>query len=289
MADFVALAQRGSRACHDLIGWIYWHQPAIDAYAALGIPNGTGYYAASRFAPVAAAGNDVVGATAYSINTVFLGMAMDLMREHTDPESVMLARDSVVVDGLRAISDDIPAALGELAEPLWATVDGLHHGARVLFAAHRGRAQRHPTDPALSGWLAVNCLREWRGDTHWALVAAADLDLAEVGLIHNVMVDYDEAEWIARSRGTDDDAIARGWERLEAKGFAKDRAFTEEGRAFRQGLEDRTDEICAQMWERLGDATTVALCELIEPHHDEVIGIIDATAGPQWMPAARHR
>lgn len=62
--------------------------------------------------------------------------------------------------------------------------------------------------------MAANCLRELRGDNHWALCAAADLDPVEVGLLHSVMVDLDEygsEERIARSRGNDADAIAGGW------------------------------------------------------------------------------
>lgn len=288
MTDWAALAQRASRASHDLVGWIFFDPAAAAAYGELGIPDGAGYYAATRFAPLDGGGNDAIAATAYSINGVFLGMAMDLMRQHTDAESAMLVRDARVVPGLDEISPAIAEGLGRFAEPAWSVVDDLHNGARVLFAAHRERAERHPETPALSAWLAINCLREWRGDTHWALCAAADLNGAEVGLLHNVMVDYDEAEWIARSRGSDDEAIAVGWGRLEQKGFATDRSFTSQGRAFRAELEQRTDEICGQMWQTLGEELTVEFCELVEPHHDACIARIDATAGPNWMPAARH-
>lgn len=289
MTDWTALAQRASRASHDLIGWIFWHQPAIDAYAALGVPDGSGYYAATRFGPIAAAGNDVVAATGYSINPVFLDMAMDLCRRHSDFESAMRARDATVVPGLRAISTGIPARLGTLREPLWEVVDELHNGARVLFAAHRDREFRGGDDDGLSAWLALNCLREWRGDTHWALCLAADLDAVEVGLLHNVMVDYAEAEWIARSRGADDASIANGWARLAAKGFVDGAGFTDAGRSARRDLERRTDEICAQMWRALGESRTVELCEIVEPHHEAILAMIDRTAGPNWMPAARQR
>lgn len=288
MVDWVCLAQRASRASHDLIGWIYFDPAGPEAYAELGVPDGMGYYAASRFAPLAGGGNETVAATAYSINEAFLGMAMDLMREHTDADAVMRMRDALVVPGLDRIDPSIAEGLGRFAEPVWEVVDGLHNGARVLFAAHRERAERQVADPALSAWLAFNCLREWRGDTHWALVAAADLNGAEVGLLHNVMVDYDEAEWIARSRGADDAAIEEGWARLERKGFAIDRQFTDAGREARAELERRTDAICGQMWEALGEELTVGFCELLEPHHDAFIARIDATAGKNWMPAARH-
>ena len=287
MADWSALARRASLASHDLVGWIFWDPRAIENYTALGVPDGTGYYIATRFGPLGGAANDAIAATGYSIHPMFLGMAMDLCREHTDFESAMAARDDAVVPGLSEIDPSIPDRLAALAEPLWAAADALHHGARVLFAAHRERPRPGPDEAALSAWLAVNCLREWRGDTHWALCVAADLDAAEVGLLHNVMVDGYEAEWIARSRGADDEALERAWARLEAKGFVVDRSITDEGQVFRQNLEDRTDELSGQMWELAGEDVTIALCELIEPHHDAVIARIDATAGPNWMPASR--
>jgi len=288
MTDFAALAQRASRASHDLVGWIFWDPRAIENYAALGVPDGVGYYIATRMGPIAGAGNDAAVATAYSINATFLAMALDLCREHTDFESAMRARDDAVVPGLIEIDPSIPDALGAMDEPLWAVVDGLHNGGRALFAAHRERPRPGPDESVLSAWLAVNCLREWRGDTHWALCVAADLNSAEVGLLHNVMVEGYEAEWIARSRGSDDAAIEEGWARLEAKGFTADRRFTDEGRRFRVDLEDRTDEICGQMWEALGEVRTVELCEIMEPHHATCLARVDATAGPNWMPAARH-
>ena len=142
----------------------------------------------------------------------------------------------------------------------------------------------------LSAWLAANCLRELRGDNHWALCAAADLDDVEVGLLHSAMVDVEEygsEEWIARSRGNDDAAIARGWDRLEAKGWAADGVLTDDGRAFRLDLERRTDELTAPAWREIGVATTTTFCEAIEAHHDAFLARIDATAGPRWMPALR--
>ena len=288
MADWVGLAQRASRASHDLVGWIFFDPTAIAGYGDLGVPDGAGYYAATRFGPLDGGGDDAIAATAYSINGIFLALAMDLMRTHTDAETAMLGRDARVIPGLDETSPEIAEGLGRFAEPAWEVVDHLHNGARVLFAAHRERAERHPDTPALSAWLAINCLREWRGDTHWALCAAADLNGAEVGLIHNVMVGYDEAEWIARSRGADDAAIENGWARLAKKGLAEGRTITAAGRDFRADLERRTDEICGQMWEAFGEANTVAFCELMEPHHDACLARIDATAGPNWMPAARH-
>lgn len=133
---------------------------------------------------------------------------------------------------------------------------------------------------------------ELRGDNHWALCAAADLDDVEVGLLHSAMVDIDEfgdEKWIARSRRNDDDAISRGWDRLAAKGLATGPALNDVGREFRLDLERRTTDLTAPAWHEAGDAATLALCTAVEPHHDAFVARIDATAGARWMPAVRQR
>ena len=40
----------------------------------------------------------------------------------------------------------------------------------------------------------MNCLREWRGDTHWALVVANGLTGVEASVLHNLWLGYDP-EW----------------------------------------------------------------------------------------------
>jgi hypothetical protein len=144
--------------------------------------------------------------------------------------------------------------------------------------------------------LAVNCLRELRGDNHWALCEAADLDDVEVGLLHSAMVDleeYGDEEWIARSRGNDDAAVDAGWARLAAKGLAEPNPggdghrISETGRRFRADLEARTDALTEPAWRAVGEETTRVLCDAVEAHHDAFVARIDATAGPRWMPAVR--
>jgi hypothetical protein len=54
-------------------------------------------------------------------------------------------------------------------------------------------------------------------------------------------------------------------------------------------VEDRTDELCVRVWQRLGESTTGTFLSLIEPVGDVYVARIDATAGENWMPAARPR
>ena len=62
------LSRRAAFASHRLIGWIYWDPTAIANYASLGVPDGFGYYVATRAATLGKAGNKVVSAAFYSIH-----------------------------------------------------------------------------------------------------------------------------------------------------------------------------------------------------------------------------
>ena len=292
MTDWTALTARAGRAAHDLVGWLMWDPDAIARYQALGVPNGTGWIVAWRIAPLGDVTPAAAAAATYSIHPDVVALVMGMYRGVADPAAICAVRDASVIAGLDSIAPGLADRLAPLAGDLWRGVDAVHHGARPMFAALRARPRPAASEPALSAWLAVNCLRELRGDNHWALCAAADLDDVEVGLLHSVMVDPDEygsEEWIARSRGNDDAAIGRGWERLAGKGLATGSAVNDAGRRFRLGLERRTDELTAPAWQAAGEAATRALCDAVEPHHDAFVGRIDATAGPRWMPAVRTR
>jgi hypothetical protein len=292
MTDWTALTARAGHTGHDLVGWLMWDPDTIARYEALGVPNGAGWLLAWRIAPLGDISPAAAAAATYSVHPAAVEFVMDLYRGVADPDAICAVRNESVIAGLETVAPGLPDQLGPLTDDLWRGVDSVHHGARPMFAALRAQPRPSPAEPALSAWLAVNCLRELRGDNHWALCAVADLDDVEVGLLHSVMVDveeYGDEEWIARSRGNDDDAVRRGWARLEAKGLATDRGLNGAARQFRVDLERRTNELTAPAWQAVGEATTLALCEAVDAHHDALLDRIDATAGPRWMPAARQR
>ncbi len=282
------LTARAGRCGHDLVGWLMWDPGAIARYEALGVPNGAGWIVGWRLAPLGDISAPAASAATYSIDAGIIDMVLGLMRQAGGAERIAAARDAAAVEGLAEIAPGLLDQLAPMADDLWRGVESAHFGARPMFSAFR--AEGRTGDPAVDTWRAVNCLRELRGDNHWALCAASDLDAVEVGLLHSAMVDLDEygdEEWIARSRGNDDAAIAAGWARLEAKGFATDGALSDEGRAFRLDLERRTDELTEPAWRAVGEATTRAFCSAVEPHQPAFVARIDATAGPKWMPAVR--
>ncbi len=287
--DWTQLSQRAGLACHDLVGWVLFDPVAQDNYGRLGIDEGRGYIVACRAAALGDVEPAVVAAACYSIHPSVIDVVMGMYRGVADCESIMRARDDAVLQGLGDVDPDLPERLAPLAGSLWAAADSLFAGARPMFAAHRARPRPDDLDPALSAWLAVNCLREFRGDNHWALCASEGLEPVDVGLLHTAMVSADEyePEWIARSRGAGDDEVAASWQRLESRGFATNGALNDVGKDFRWALETRTDVLTAPAWQALGEVHTHQLLDIVEPLHDAFVARIDATAGPNWMPAVR--
>ena len=286
MPDWLDATRRTGLASHRLIGWIYWDPVGIAKYEALGVPDGLGYYVATRGASLGDAGNSAVAAAFFSIHPDFVAMALDLCREATTFEAAATARDEAVVEGLRRYVPEICDGLGALAEPLWDSADSLPLGGRVLFGSLRDRDR--PDDPLLSAWLAVNCIREWRGDTHWAIQIAEDLGSTEVGILDGAWRGY-EGDWLPRSRGSDDTSLAAAYAELERRGFADGGVVSERGIAYRQELEDRLDRLCMPAWEHLGWERCAEFLALVEPVGPQLMKRIDETAGPNWMPAGRDR
>ena len=284
--DWADLTRRAAFASHQLIGWIYWDPRAAARHADLGVKDGLGHYIANRAAPLAAAGVDAVTAAFGSIDRFLIHFSLDLAAGATTWDKVYAARNAVVAEGLRDLTPEICDGLAALGDELWRTVDALPTSGRVLFAAHR--AWPRGDDPVVSAWLAVNALREWRGDTHWGLLSAHAIDGVEAGLLHDAWMGYPK-EWIPRSRGANDSQIAHALSTLAERGWVLNGVVNDEGVGFRQWLEEETNRLCARSWQELGRVNTQRFLDLVEPVGHRFVEHIDATAGPNWMPAARPR
>jgi hypothetical protein len=298
----VQVAQRNSRSVQTTIGWIFWDPGAVRRYAQVGLPEdfaGPLGYIGARSAPLAAAGSDAVIAAFGTISELGIRAVFDLVAgidaaggEGPGDDTVggfaqlWAARDAAVLEGLATYAPDICDPLAELGPELWSVVRQLPMVGRTFFGAHL--AIPVPDDPVLSGWHAVNCLREWRGDTHWALVVAAGLDHAEASILHNAWLGY-ELDWLGLSRGTPQEVLDAGWASLEDKGLAAERAVLPAGLALRQRIEDDTDRLTTLPWELLGAERSHWFAETFEPPCELLLARVDETAGPNYQPASRIR
>jgi hypothetical protein len=254
-------------------------------YTQLGIPNGTGYYVASRAAPLLPAGHQAVSAAFYSIHPKFIEFAVTLAEQHAVWQDIYAARNRAVGEGLRQYVPEICDSLESMGDELWRVADSLPESGRVCFAAHR-QAPR-VDDGLVSAWLAVNCIREWRGDTHFAILTSEDISRVQAGILHDAHLNY--GGWIAQSRGADAEAITEAFANLESRGLAEDGVVSTAGLAVRELIEERTNELSQRAWQSFGFENTEKFLNLVEPIGDRLMKRIDDTAGPNWMPAARER
>ncbi len=283
--EWIAIARRNARSVQTVIGWIFWDPLAVTKLESLGVPAPFGYIA-PRSAPLASAGADAVIAAFGSISPFGIRMTFELVAQHTTFDACWQARDEAVALGLEAHAPDIIQPLQQIGPMLWPIVDALPTVGRVFFAAHL-RMPR-PRDALLSGWHAVNCLREWRGDTHWALVASANLSGVEASIIHNAWLGY-ERDWLARSRGSSAEEIDAAWQSLSSKGLVAGDELTAAAVALRQRLEDDTDRLSTLPWQLLGRQPSLAFARDFEPPCEKLLARVDLTAGPNYQPASRLR
>jgi len=289
MTDWIEITKRNARSVQTTVGWIFWDPGAVERYAATGLPAdfaGPLGYIGARCAPLAGAGPDAVIAAFGSISPFGIRTVFELVGGPAGFAELWAARDEAVVDGLRAHAPEIVAPLIDFGPELWAVVEQLPLVGRTFFGAHLAVAR--PDDPLLSGWHAVNCLREWRGDTHWALVVAAGLTHPEASILHNAWLGY-ERDWLATSRGATPEEMAAGWESLAERGLVEGDEVTAEGVALRQQIEDDTDRLTVRPWQLLGEARSVEFAELLEPPCVDLLVRVDETAGPNYQPASRIR
>jgi hypothetical protein len=286
VTDWLELTRRMSLASHRLVGWIFWDPRGVANYAALGVPDGLGYYVATRGATLGDGGDAAVTAAFGSIQADFVAMALGLCREHTTFEDAAGARDAAVNTGLREYVPEICDGLASLAEPMWSAADSLPIGGRVLYGTLRDWPR--PDNQLVSAWLAVNCIREWRGDTHWAIQIAEDLDGVMSGILDGAWRNYSD-DWLPRSRGADDAALDAAFIQLDRLGFVENGVVNQRGIDYRQTLEDRLDGLASVAWRSLGEDSCRAFLDLVEPVGERLVKRIDETAGPNWMPAARDR
>jgi len=289
MTDWLSITRRNARSVQTTIGWIFWDPGAVQGYHAAGLPEGfagpLGYIAA-RCAPLAAAGPAAVTAAFGSISPLGIAAVFDRLGSADRFADMWASRDEAVLAGLREHAPAIVEPLVEYADELWVAVEQLPLVGRTFFGAHL--AMPRPSDPLLSGWHAINCLREWRGDTHWALVVAAGLTQAEASILHNAWLGYD-GDWLAMSRGTPPQTVDAGWVALRAKGLAVGREVTVDGVALRQCLEDDTDRLTTLPWQLIGEARAREFAERFEPPCELLLRRVDETAGVNYQPASRLR
>jgi hypothetical protein len=156
-----------------------------------------------------------------------------------------------------------PAPVVDILRPVMGSVD---YAGRMLFSGLRSLP--FPDDPIAQLWRACDYVRERRGDGHIAAWVSAGCDAIEIGLLTELFWGMGMGTYI-RTRGWSQDEIDAAIGRLEAKGYVRDGAFTDEGRAYRRAIERATDEMERPVVEAIADPDE--LFALLEPLQKAVL------------------
>ena len=108
-------------------------------------------------------------------------------------------------------------------------------------------------------------IREHRGDGHVALLTSAGMNPVEVLVVAANWQPGLSRKFLQFSRMWSDEAWAEGEELLRERGWLDDDGLTEEGREWRDGIEELTDDLASDPWAELGYDDTHALFRLLRP------------------------
>lgn len=216
----------------------YFEPDAKARYAALGLKGQRMGYFALRAAPLGRPGPEVVIATFHGFAPALVHRAIPAAWDLADRDQILQSRldqgCDVIRPGVEASGVDITRAADVMAEVL----PTLDLTVRPLAAANVGLAV--PGEPLGRFWHGATALREYRGDSHLAVLATEGLG----GVEANVLMVAAGLTFTHQQqmRGWTDEEWATGTESLHQRGWLDaDGAITEAGAVARTAIEDATD------------------------------------------------
>ena len=233
---------------------VYFAPEARESYAAAGLRGGWMGYFASRSAPMGAVSADVVAAVFHNFQPAMVRRAIPDAWQYSSPERVLEARLAVADSALLRMWGDATGSddVKEAAELTVAVASQLRGDGRPLFAGHAGLTV--PDAPHLALWHACTLLREHRFDGHVAALTVHDVDGLAALLIAVAAGKGVDADTLRSFRGWTEDEWSEGGRRLRERGIIDEAgALTDAGRELRHAVEEATDRLAADPWERLAD------------------------------------
>ncbi len=184
----------------------------------------------------------------------------------TDRDTVLEARERGATAMLQRILGEQPEGLGRVTELLQRGADGAPGRAAIYGGL---RSLGFPDSPMGAMWRAADLLREHRGDSHVISWAVGGADAVEVLLLTEQWWGL-PARAYTPSRGWQAADMDAGFERLERRGLMNGEQITDAGRAFREEIEVRTDELERPVLDALGDDLDELLSHL-DPWSEAII------------------
>jgi len=245
---------------------VYFAPEATAEYAAAGTKGFWMGYFASRAAAMGPVPAEVVIATFFNFAPRVVRRAIPDAWTFTTPDRILDARFRAAGAAVGRLAGDLE--LEEAADLARRAAAGCRPEGRPLYAAHA--ALPWPDEPGVVLWHAATLLREHRGDGHVAALVAAGLDGCEA-LVTAAAAGITTKEMLLAARAWTEDEWDAAAARLRERGWLDDGgALTAEGRAGRDALELRTDQLAVEPWSTLGEEGCARLAALLQPILDRV-------------------
>ena len=251
---------------------IYFVPEAAEEYEAIGVEGRSGYFG-SRSAAMGAVGPLVVQATFFNFHPGLVDRAMDGLWDKATPEDMLLARHRAVDRALRRMLGDAveDPSIAEAVEILRPAVDAARSRpeGRPLFAGHARLPEPHDL-PHVALWWAITLLREFRGDGHIAALVDAELSGLDALILHGATGDV-PMDLLQQTRAWPDDEWAAGVDAMQRRGLVTtEQTLTDEGRALRDRIEDRTDRLATAAWNEITTDDADRVRALVRPHSKSI-------------------
>jgi hypothetical protein len=283
-------ARRLRNAVEPVAAGVYFAPEAHAEYEALGFdpspaaPQADGIarpemksYFTSRGACLGQAPGEVVAAAFGCFNPKAVVPGVAAGWQITDRDTILRAREQGATAMLTRVLGEEPEGLARVTELLRRAADAAPWEGHAM---HSGlRSLGFPGTPMGDLWRAADLVREHRGDSHVISWAVGGVDAMEVLLLTEPYWGV-PARAYAPSRAWTAADMDAGFDRLQRRGLmTAGEQVTAAGRAFREEIEVRTDELERPLLAALGDD----LDELLEHLDAWSEAIIEAGSYPKRL------
>jgi len=230
---------QGIEVIHDVV---YFGDDIRERFDAIGLKGWWMAYFAQRSAALGTPDPKTVTALFHGFAPRLVERALPDAWSLADRDEILATRLTMAVDRLTHCVDPtaVDTDIARLAKDLEAIVDGLDFAGRALAASHANLPR--PNDPIERLWWAATVLREYRGDSHVAILVAAGLDGAAANAL--AVADGRAPVTQQQARGWNDDEWMAAYEHLRRRAWTTEYGeITDAGKAARAQIEDATDRV----------------------------------------------
>lgn len=230
---------QGIEVIHDVV---YFGDDIRERFDAIGLKGWWMAYFAHRSAALGTPDPKTVTALFHGFAPRLVERALPDAWSLADRDDILATRLKLAVDRLSPVIEPsaVNAEVARLAKDLEAIVDRLDFAGRALAAAHANLPR--PDDPIERLWRVATALREYRGDSHVAILVAAGLDGAAANAL--AVADGRAPAHQQQARGWNDDEWMAAFEHLRRRAWTDEYGqITDSGKAARAQIEDATDRV----------------------------------------------